>query len=93
MNSCGKCGWSSGVFYVLFITEFLGINYDAPNKHFTINPKEFIGNFYWEDFHIGEARFDIRVSDHHICITNKNNYSITVNQHAVEEGEEYEFTK
>ena len=93
MNSCGKCGWASGIFYVLFITEFLGINYDAPTQHFTINPKEFIGNFYWEDFHIGDARFDIRVSDHHIYITNKNNYSITVNQHAVEEGEEYEFTK
>lgn len=93
MNSCGKCGWASGIFYILFITEFLGINYDAPNKHFTINPKEFIGNFYWEDFHIGNARFDIKVYDQCIRITNKNKYSITVNQHAVEEGEDYEFTK
>lgn len=93
MNSCGKCGWASGIFYILFITEFLGINYDAPNKHLTIHPKEFIGNFFWEDFHIGESRFDIKVTDQHIHITNKNNYSITVNQHAVKEGEDYEFTK
>lgn len=93
MNSCGKCGWASGIFYILFITEFLGINYYAPNKHLTIHPKEFIGNFFWEDFHIGESRFDIKVTDQHIHITNKNNYSITVNQHAVKEGEDYEFTK
>ena len=93
MNSCGKCGWASGIFYILFITEFLGINYDAPNKHLTIHPKEFIGNFFWEDFHIGESRFDIKVTDQHIHITNKNNYSITVNQHVVKEGEDYEFTK
>ena len=65
----------------------------SSNKHLTIHPKEFIGNFFWEDFHIGESRFDIKVTDQHIHITNKNNYSITVNQHAVEEGEDYEFTK
>lgn len=63
------------------------------NLHFTINPKELIGNFYWEDFRIGNARFDIKVYDQCIRITNKNKYSITVNQHAVEEGEDYEFTK
>lgn len=32
MNSCGKCGGGAGIFFILFITEFLGIEYDAPRR-------------------------------------------------------------
>ena len=68
MNSCGKCGWGAGIFFILFITEFLGIEYDAPKAVFRIHPKRFIGGFYWKNMRIGNARFDISVRyEHHMA--------------------------
>lgn len=68
MNSCGKCGWGAGIFFILFITEFLGIEYDAPKAVFRIHPKRFIGGFCWKNMRIGNARFDISVRyEHHMA--------------------------
>ena len=36
MNSCGKCGWGAGIFFILFITEFLSAG-DARPRHCSEN--------------------------------------------------------
>ena len=53
----GKCGWASGVFCCLFISQFLGLSYDAPTRTLTFRPFLPSSDFIWERFRIGTGVF------------------------------------
>lgn len=48
-NGCGKCAWASGVFAVMYITQFLGIKHDGIRKETEVSPMKFQGKFKWEN--------------------------------------------
>lgn len=58
-NVCGKCGWASGVFANLFISEVLGIRYDGINKLFTLKISKLIPSFKWKNFRYGFGYFSL----------------------------------
>jgi hypothetical protein len=82
-NFCGKCAWGSGVFLGLFISQILGIKYDAPSRTLNLRPFSPSSNFSWEDFKIGESVFSVsfkmELEAIFISVENKNNYEVNLN--------------
>jgi hypothetical protein len=80
-NRCGKCAWAAGVFTGLFISEILGIRYDAPSKTLFFRPFSPSSSFSWKDFRIGKSIFSARYSrtENEICLSvvNQNDHRIT----------------
>jgi len=76
----GKCGWASGVFVSLFISEILGLKYDAPTKSLIFRPFSPSSDFEWKDFHLGEGYFSVSLrrggAKTEISITNQNSYDV-----------------
>ncbi len=68
---CGKCGWASGLFTTLFITQYLGINIKENN--ICISPIEGLKNFTWLNLKIGNKKFSIIYKEKEIIITNHGN--------------------
>jgi len=54
-----ECGWAEGAFSVLFPANFLGLDYDAPQREFHFSPLPAIGDFAWNDFPMGTDRFSV----------------------------------
>lgn len=48
-NGCGKCAWASGVFAVMYITQFLGIRHNGIYNETQVSPMNFLGRFRWEN--------------------------------------------
>lgn len=59
LNCCGKCGWAAGVFASLFMTEILGVRYDAPAKTLNFRPFSPCSSFEWNDARTGSGKFDL----------------------------------
>lgn len=59
LNSCGKCGWAAGVFTSMFVTQILGIRYDAPTKKLSFRPFSPCSDFEWKNARWGNSTFDI----------------------------------
>lgn len=78
-----KCGWASGVFACLFISEFLGIKYDGAAKVMNFRPFSPSSCFSWEDFRIGDSIFSVSYTKGKnqvdVTVTNKNNHNILLN--------------
>lgn len=76
----GKSGWASGVFAVLFISEFLGIKYDAPQRKLQFRPFSPSSSFTWRYLRVGGARFDVSYQREEkkvlISIKNLNKFSV-----------------
>ena len=90
MNECGKCSWGSGVFSTIFITQFLGVNYDAPSKTLLFRPFSPSSNFQWENAKFGYSSFNLKFyrdnNSTKILVNNNNNYSITLNAEIIGSG-------
>lgn len=79
-GQASKCAWASGVFAVLFISEFLGIKYDAPQRKLQFRPFSPSSNFQWKCLKIGKAFFDVSYQREEkkilVSIKNLNQFSI-----------------
>ena len=73
---CGKCGWASGVFVTHFISQILGLRYDAKTNTLMFRPFSPSGDFSWKNFRLGNMRFSVEYkrSNNFIkcCIENNN---------------------
>lgn len=82
-NSCGKCGWASGVFASMLITQVLGIQYDAPSKTLNFRPFSPCSDFNWKNAPVGNSHFDFEYNkkgnETLVSVTNRGNYPITAN--------------
>lgn len=58
-HNCGKCGWASGVFSGLFVSQILGIAYDAPAHRLSFRPLRAAGSFAWEGVRLGSGAFNL----------------------------------
>ncbi len=78
----GKCGWASGVFAGLFISEILGIKYDGSTRTLNFRPFSPSSDFTWNDFRLGSSIFcaGFTRSKHEVSavIENKNDYSVRI---------------
>jgi len=52
-NTCGKCGWASGVFASIFTSEILGLSADAPSNTLQFRPFSPSSDFCWRNARIG----------------------------------------
>jgi len=56
----GKAGWFAGVHTAVFISRFLGVDYDAPNRTLKFAPSPLLGKrFAWSGFQMGKDRFSV----------------------------------
>jgi len=56
----GKSGWFAGVHTALFISRFLGVDYDAPSRTLAFAPSPLLGKrFAWNGFQMGSGRFSV----------------------------------
>lgn len=58
LNCCGKCGWAAGVFASNFMTQILGIRYDAPSGTLNFRPFSPGSGFCWKNARTGSGKFD-----------------------------------
>ncbi|WP_060861138.1 hypothetical protein [Paenibacillus riograndensis] len=58
-NNCGKCGWASGVFAGLFVSEILGLAYDASARQLSFRPLSPSSSFTWEHVKLGSGSFSV----------------------------------
>ena len=83
----GKCGWASGVFCCLFISQILGLSYDAPTKTLDFRPFSPSSNFTWDGFRLGSgvfsAAFKRQDSSLSLEVTNENAHAVTVRCRAI----------
>ena len=81
--TCGKCGWAAGVFSTLFVTEIMGVRYDAPSKTLNLRPLSPSSDYRWERARVGSAVVTIAFTRHaggaECQIENHNPHAITVN--------------
>jgi hypothetical protein len=54
LNVCGKCGWASGVFSTMFLSQIVGLDYDAPSKTLYWRPFSPCSNFCGKNMRIGK---------------------------------------
>lgn len=96
MNSCGKCSWASGTFATLFVTQILGIQYNAPAKTLYFRPFSPSGSFKWENLMYGYSKFDLsfeKDEEVSIRITNKNEDLVEAFVEIITEKKPYDQTK
>lgn len=83
----GKCGWASGVFCCLFISQVLGVSYDAPAQTFDFRPFSPSSDFTWDGFRIGSGVFDASLKREDSAVTlqvaNRNSHPVTVRYRAI----------
>ncbi len=81
-NHCGKCAWASGVFAGMFVSDILGIQYDAPARLLSFRPFSPTSRFTWTNCRIGRSLFDLGYArdggKSEITVHNHNDYSITI---------------
>lgn len=58
-NTCGKCGWASGVFGGLFVSQILGLTYDATSRQLSFRPFSPTSSFTWERVRLGSGTFSV----------------------------------
>jgi len=87
VRGVGKCGWGSGVFSCLFISQFLGLSYDAPTKTLDFRPFSPSSDFEWKRFRLGtsvfSASFKRECSKATLRVTNHNDSAVTVRFRAI----------
>jgi len=96
MNSCGKCSWASGTFATLFVTQILGIQYNALAKTLYFRPFSPSGSFKWENLMYGYSKFDLsfeKDDEVSIRITNKNEDLVEAFVEIITEKKPYDQTK
>lgn len=64
---CGKCGWASGTFVSLLITQYLGIQ--IKNNVMVIKPLKEV-TYDWQQVHLGNLFFNLNVTSKQIRIKN-----------------------
>lgn len=76
----GKSGWSASVFILHFISQILGLRYNAPEKKLSFRPFSPTSDFEWLRFRMGYAYFSVgfeRSDGRRMCyIENHNDYNI-----------------
>jgi len=76
-----ESGWATGVFVSLFVSDFLGLRYDAPAKTITFRPFSPSSDFEWRDVRLGSGRFDAVVRRKPDAVmaelANHNSYAVT----------------
>ncbi|MDD3172724.1 MAG: hypothetical protein PHF63_03555 [Herbinix sp.] len=81
LNCCGKCGWASGVFASMFMTQILGIQYDAPSKQLNFRPFSPCSNFVWQNARTGSGKFDFSYQENidmiSVSVTNRGKEAVT----------------
>jgi hypothetical protein len=56
----GKAGWFAGVHSMVFMSRFLGVDYNAPEGKLRFTPSPLLGNrFQWSGFPLGNDRFSV----------------------------------
>jgi hypothetical protein len=56
----GKAGWFAGVHSAVFMSRYLGVDYDAPKAKLRFMPSPLLGNcFQWSGFPLGNDRFSV----------------------------------
>jgi hypothetical protein len=77
----GKCGWASGVFAAHFVSQILGISFDARTSTLSLRPFSPCSDYRWENFPMCHIRFTVefrRRSDRLVCeVENLNDTDIT----------------
>jgi len=76
----GKCGWASGVFAAHFMSQILGLHYDARTNTLNFRPFSPSSDFIWKDLRLGNRFFTVdfgRSEDSTQCgIENQNDVSV-----------------
>lgn len=67
-NTCGKCGWASGVFAGMFVSQILGLTYDAPAKCLHFRPFSPTSSFDWDCFTLGSQTFSVSYRKNDLAI-------------------------
>lgn len=79
-NIAGKCAWASGVFAALFVSDLLGIRFDASSRVLTLRPFSPTSDYSWKDLKIGTSLFDLEYRKEPkkiiLSITNNNDFSV-----------------
>lgn len=73
---CGKCGWASGVFVAHFISQILGLRYDAKTNTLLFRPFSPSSDFSWRNFRLGYMYFSVeykRTDNYVMCCIENNN--------------------
>ena len=87
VRGLGKSGWASGVFACFFISQILGVTYDAPTRTLGFRPFSPSSDFTWDGFRIGNSVFSAAFKREESAVLleveNHNNYSVTVRYHAI----------
>jgi hypothetical protein len=55
----GKCGWAAGTYVSLFVSDILGLDYDAKSRTVTHRPFSPTTDYTWSGLTLGEATFDV----------------------------------
>jgi len=55
----GKSGWASGVYACHFVSQILGLSYDAPSRTLRFRPFSPTSNFAWKCCRLGSGRFSV----------------------------------
>lgn len=71
---CGKCGWASGMFISLMITQLLGVSRE--NNMISVHPT--IDGFSWENIPMGSDRISLTVTPSSIEVANVGVQNITL---------------
>lgn len=81
-HNCGKCGWASGVYSALFVSQILGVVYDAPAKLLSFRPLQAAGSFTWEGLRLGSGLFDLTLHQKEnvleAIVTNYSNQTVSI---------------
>lgn len=67
---CGKCGWASGIFVTIFVSQYLGLSLDQ--GILTIAPIDGVV-YAWEALRLGNAIIDVICTEHQITVINRKN--------------------
>ena len=64
----GKSGWASGVYACHFVSQILGLSYDAPRRTLRWRPFSPTSDFTWKHCRLGSGRFSVEYSRGDGCV-------------------------
>jgi len=72
------CTWAMSSFVCLYISAFLGINYDAPTKKLSIRHSWLSPTYSYAPLYIGNAVFEIEKGEKSVSVCNRSSFSVQV---------------
>lgn len=87
---CGKCGWASGIFVSVMLSQYFGLSFNKGVLQ--INPIHYL-EFSWSKLHFGKAFLSIECTKSYVTVTNLLEQSLTIRGNdgnvSLEKGEKF----